>query len=131
MNIKNYTAHPLLFYREEDVNYASNVRKYFVKNGAEPYLEVPSLGMLSVAFENQKIVDDEIPVYQRTVLRLDALPERESENDMVVVSAVYATVYSNYRMTAGMLPYPLYSVKDVVYDRNGAPAGCLGLLMVS
>lgn len=126
MNIKNYTAHTIFFYREEDVNYVSEVRKHVVKEGAEPYLEVPSIGMLSVAFENDKVSDIPVPVYTKSVLRLDRLPALESPDDMVVVSALYAS----YRKVTDTLTYPLYSVKDVVYGKSGVPVGCLGLLVV-
>ena len=125
MNIRNFTAHPICFYRESDVNFVCNIRKYVVKEGVEPYLVVESEGMLSVQFGNEKIADKPVPIYYKVVVSSDRLPECD-RNDMIVVSAMYSLVYSE---TVKDRP-ALYCVKDTVYDNNGKPVGCLGLVKV-
>lgn len=125
MTIRNFTAHPICFYSEEDVHYVSNIRKYVAKKGSAPKLTIESEGMLSIEFENEKIKDEPVPIYRRFVSRVDSLPEIEP-GQVVVVSAVFATS----RKIIDSSPYPLYTVKDTVYDEVGKPIGCLGLLKV-
>ena len=125
MNIRNFTAHPICFYREEDVNFVSNIRKYVVKEGAEPYLVVESEGMLSVEFENEKIADEPVPIYTKLIVRSDRLPKTEN-GDMIVVSAMYGSHRGQMDTAYGIL----YCVKDTVYDVSGKPIGCLGLVKV-
>ena len=125
MNIRNFTAHPICFYREEDVNFVSNIRKYVVKDGAEPYLVVESEGMLSVEFENNKIADEPVPIYTKLIVRSDRLPKTE-DGDMIVVSAMYGSHRGQMDTAYGIL----YCVKDTVYDLDGKPIGCLGLVKV-
>jgi hypothetical protein len=123
--IRNFTAHEINFYHRDDVNYVSAIRKYVAKEGAEPYLTVPSEGMLSVAFENHLLedVDALVPIYQKNVLRLDRLPKTQ-EGDMLVVSAAFAS----YRHLTDTAHVPLYTIHETVYGQSGKPIGCLGLV---
>lgn len=121
--IRNFTAHPICFYREEDTYFISEIRKRFAKYEAEPYLIVESEGMLSVEFENNKIQDEPVPIYDKLIVRSDRLPKYE-DGDMIVVSAMYGSHRSQRDTTYDVL----YCVKDTVYDRDGKIVGCLGLV---
>ena len=123
MNIRNFTAHPICFYREEDVNFVSNIRKYVVKEGAEPYLVVESEGMLSVEFENKKITDEPVPIYKKLTVNCGRIPVLHSD-DILVVSAMYGSFRRQMDTDYGVL----YCVKDTVYDLDGKVVGCLGLV---
>ena len=123
MNIRNFTAHPICFYREDDVNFVSNIRKYVAKEGAEPYLVVESEGMLSVEFENKKIADKPVPIYKKLTVNCGRIPVLHSD-DILVVSAMYGTFRRQMDTDYGVL----YCVKDTVYDAVGKPVGCLGLV---
>ena len=125
MNIRNFTAHPICFYREEDTYFVSEIRKRFVRYEAEPYLVVESEGMLSVEFENEKIADKPVPIYTKLIVRSDRLPKTEN-GDMIVVSAMYGSHRGQMDTAYGIL----YCVKDTVYDVSGKPIGCLGLVKV-
>lgn len=123
-NIRNFTPHEINFYHRDDVNYVSAIRKHVAKENAEPYLSIPSEGMLSIHFENEyeKNSDFPVPVCKKIVSKIDRIPET-SENDILIVSAIY---YS-YRKYSDNCPCPLYTINDTVYSNNGKPIGCLGL----
>lgn len=124
--IRNFTAHPLCFYKEDQVQYVSAIRKHVLISTEDPILVVESEGMLSVDFENIRLENEEspVPVFEKKYInRVDRLPKIDSD-DMVVVSAAYAM----FRKLQDILHYPLYTVKDVVYDKSGKPVGCLGLI---
>ena len=126
-NLRNFTAHSISFYHRDDVNYVSSIRKHVVKDGSIPYLTIPSEGMLSIAYENDPVEDEEFPVplYRKLVLRLDRIPEM-GENDVLVVSVAYATYRKQTDTSMGI---PLYTVNDTVYDKEGKVIGCLGLIV--
>lgn len=129
MKIRNFTAHPLCFYREEDAYFVSEIRKYVAKPNTEPYLIVPSEGMLSIRTENSRneaYPDSPVPIWSTLVVRMDKLPLIDEHNEILVVSAMFA----NARRMCGTdtIHIPLYTVKDTVYNDNGAPIGCLGLI---
>ena len=121
--IRNFTAHEINFYHREDVNFISNIRKFVVICDIKPYLSFPSEGMLSLTFDDERIDDDPVPTYKRLISKMDRIPELE-EGDMLVVSAAFASM----RKVMDSSPYCLYTVKDVVYDGNTRPIGCLGLI---
>lgn len=121
--IRNFTAHTINFYHREDVSFISNIRKHVLKNGVQPYLSVPSEGMLSLTFDDECIGYDPVPAYKRLITKMDRIPEL-GEGDMLVVSAAFASV----RKVMDSSPYALYTVKDVVYDGVTRPIGCLGLI---
>ena len=125
MNIRNFTAHPICFYREEDTYFISEIRKRFVRYEAEPYLVVESEGMLSVEFENHKISDKPVPIYTKLIVRSDRLPKTE-DGDMIVVSAMYGSHRGQMDTAYGVL----YCIKDSVYNLDGKVVGCLGLVKV-
>jgi hypothetical protein len=121
--IRNFTAHKINFYFREDVNFVSNIRKFVARPDTKPYISIPSEGMLSLTFDDEKIGDEPVPTYKRLISKMDRIPELE-EGDMLVVSAAFASM----RKVMDSSPYPLYTVKDVVYDGNTRPIGCLGLI---
>lgn len=125
-NLRNFTPHEINFYRREDTQFVSAIRKHIAKQNSSPYLSVPSEGMLSIEFENEEVENDEfpVPVCRKFTRRMDRLPKID-ENDIVIVSAIYA----NYRKIMDSAPYPLYTVNDTVYNENGKPIGCLGLIV--
>lgn len=123
-NIRNFTPHEINFFRREDVNYISAIRKHVVKEGANPYLSIPSEGMLSIHFENEYINDPEfpVPICKKSVLTLDRIPKK-LEDDIFIVSAIYFS-YRKFTETDYSL---LYTINDTVYNSVGKPIGCLGL----
>ena len=129
MKIRNFTAHPLCFYHEDDVYFVSEIRKYIGKPDAKPYLVIPSEGMLSIKTENARSEshsESSVPIWSTLVIRMDKLPVIDEHNEILVVSAMFA----NARRACGTdtLHVPLYTVKDTVYNEHGAPIGCLGLV---
>ena len=123
MKIRNFTAHPICFYREEDTYFVSEIRKRFVRYEAEPYLVIESEGMLSVEFENKKIADEPVPIYKKLTVNCGRIPVMHSD-DILVVSAMYGNFRSQINKDYGVM----YCVKDTVYDSSGKPVGCLGLV---
>jgi hypothetical protein len=124
MNIRNFTAHPLCFYRQEDTYYVQDIRKHVLINGREPYLIVPSEGMLSIHLESELLYSDVVPIYRQLYSHIDRLPLVQPD-DYIVVSAMFAS----HRKVADSIPvdYPLYTIKDSVYNRENKIVGCLGL----
>lgn len=123
-NIRNFTPHEINFYRRDDANYVSAIRKYVVKENVKPYLSIPSEGMLSIQFENvyEENSDFSVPICKKIVNKIDRVPET-SENDILIVSAIY---YS-YRKYSDTCSCTLYTINDTVYNNDGKPIGCLGL----
>lgn len=123
-NIRNFTPHEINFYKREDVNYVSAIRKHVAKEEVEPYLSIPSEGMLSIHFENEYVADPNfpVPICKKSILRLDRIPEA-LENDIFIVSAIYFS----YRRFTETDYSRLYTINDTVYNSTGKPIGCLGL----
>lgn len=112
MAIFNYTPHSINVV--EACLYDPEIRKFTVSMG-NLYISqsIPSLGMLNAKIDTvpgEPI--DGIPTFIKKVVGCDPLPDKVGPNDIVVVSALYATAY---RMTYGD-DDRLYTVADPVYD---------------
>lgn len=118
MKIYNATPHDIKIV--EGAKFIPAIRKYV---GGEVVKTIPSNGMLSAKIESVQLPSiDGIPVYGKTFLGVDALPEGY---DVYIVSAKYASAATGQ----GADISKLYTVSDPVYtdDTGNAFLGCLGI----
>ena len=129
MTIFNFTPHKISIV-EEPYLYDREVRKYTttLKN-LNITAEIESSGVLSAKVET---VPGEpvngIPTFVKKVVGCDPLPENVGDDDVVIVSAFYASVY---RQTYGN-DSRLYTVADPVYNADDIRQilGCRGICPV-
>jgi hypothetical protein len=125
VDIYNGTSHDLNFYRKEDVE--SSGRKLVVKEGATPYLTIPKHGELNAVFSpmEQLISENPVPLYRGIFPEsTDLIP---TDSRIVVASRRYVDAAISLRKLGTS---KLATVKDVVFNHEGTPVGCLGLLSV-
>ena len=125
--IFNYTPHTINIVSESVFN--PSVRKYEAPADSIPAASIPSNGMLSakMATEEGNPVNG-IPTFVKKVVGCDPLPAEVGQDDIVVVSALYATAY---RQVNGD-DKRIYTVADPVYtpdDGSGKATiiGCRGI----
>lgn len=121
-NILNYTPHTICIFHADSVTYNSTIRKWIVKDGAEPFLIIKSSGMLNARIDTVPGDSlDGIPTFIKKVTGCDPLPDG---NAAVVVSALYAVAAAK----AGLDVSRIYTVADPVFTPDGRTVvGCLGI----
>lgn len=122
MTILNFTPHVLNFFNSNDVVFDASIRKNVAKDGATPFLTIPSSGMLSAKIDT---VDGDpvagIPTFIKKVTGCDPLPAVDSP---VVVSALYAVAAQK----SGLDMSRVFTVADPVFSADGRTVlGCLGI----
>lgn len=131
MRIWNYTPHAINIV--EDCAFDTMTRKYMYKGGEGKYIikhAVPSDGVLNakikVTPEPKRTVDG-VPVYLKEVTGIDEIPEHVDEDDIVIVSALYASCY--FKIFGR--DKRLHTISDPVYvecaDGNFKVVGCRGI----
>lgn len=124
LNIYNGTPHAVNIIANAALNPTD--RKHYCNGRPEVIMSIPSNGALNATFETvQSDSFADIPVFERKVVAVDALPEGY---DVVIVSLPYATAYRELYGTERAAC--LYTVADVVLDENKRPIGCVGLCAV-
>ena len=115
MAIFNYTPHQLVIV-EEPYLYDSAIRKYTTNlDNLSVTAKIESSGVLSAKIETvQGDPINGIPTFVKKVTGCDPLPDEVGEDDIVVVSALYA---SAYRQVHGD-DHRLYTVADPVYNAD-------------
>jgi hypothetical protein len=128
MNIFNFTPHTINIIDGAVFNPA--VRKYEASAEVKPVATIPSSGMLNAKMSTElgQPVNDIIPTFVKKVIGCDPLPDEVGPDDIVVVSALYATAY---RQVYGD-DNRVYTVADPVYapdDGSGKATiiGCRGI----
>ena len=105
MTIFNYTPHPLTIVQEPYL-YDSSIRKY-----------TTNLANLSIAAKIETVSGEPvngIPTFIKKVTGCDPLPEDVGDDDIVVVSALYASAYRQVHGDDARL----YTVADPVYNED-------------
>lgn len=114
MTIFNATPHMITIIT--NATFDASIRKWVCAEEPEVTAKVESTGMLSAKINS---VDSEpignIPVFSKAVVGCDPLPAEMTDEDIIVVSALYA---SAYRKVYGD-DNRLYTVADPVYTTDG------------
>lgn len=122
MNILNFTPHYVTFFKNDDISFDSTIRKWIVKDGAEPFLVIQSSGMLNAKIDTiAGPTVNNIPTFVKKVVGCDPLPDGDS---LVVVSALYAVAAAK----SGLDMTRVYTVADPVFSPDGRTVvGCRGI----
>ena len=100
----------------ENIEFDATIRKYVCRGEVTVAMSIPSTGMLSAKIDT---VDSEpiqnIPVFSKEVVGCDPLPTEMTDDDIIIVSALYA---SAYRKVHGD-DRRLYTIADPVYTPDG------------
>ena len=119
--IRNFTPHKIVIFKREDCFFDDKTRKYYLKEGAQPVVEIPSEGVLNahIEYERSEIVDN-VEIFEARVKEIDPLPPGR-----LIVSALFA----NACKIMGIGTDRLLTISQPVYDNpdNPRPVGCLGL----
>ena len=131
MRILNFTPHDVVIL--DGAEYRADIRKYVATDNTTEVARIPSSGILSAKIETAfKDIVNGIPVYRKSVtgidkiIGIDEIPESVCADDIIVVSALYASAYA---MIYGHTEQ-LYTISDPVYDVNGdsiSVVGCRGI----
>ena len=116
MTIWNATPHSIRIMPASAVTFDASIRKWVAEADTAPVAVIESTGMLSAKIDS---VDAEpisnIPVFDKNVTGCDPLPSDMSAEDIIIVSALYATAY---KRTYGD-DARLYTIADPVYTSDG------------
>ena len=124
MKVFNYTPHVITVVTGAE--YCPEIRKYVRTENTMIVTSIESSGMLNARMTT---IDADpingIPAFEKAITGCDMLPEDIGDDDIVVVSALYATAYARVYGTDSRL----YTVADPVYDREGGMrvCGCRGI----
>jgi hypothetical protein len=114
MTIFNATPHAITIIT--NANFDGSIRKWVCSGEPEIAASIESTGMLSAKINS---VDSEpiqnIPVFEKAVVGCDPLPESMTDEDIIVVIALYATAYRRVYGDDSRL----YTVADPVYTTDG------------
>jgi hypothetical protein len=114
MTIFNATPHKICVIT--NATFDASIRKWVCSGEPEIAASIESTGMLSAKINS---VDSEpiqnIPVFSKAVVGCDPLPESMTDEDIIVVSALYATAYRRVYGDDSRL----YTVADPVYTTDG------------
>lgn len=116
MTIYNATPHKIQIIPASAVKFNPDIRKWVAEADTAPVAVIEPTGMLSAKINS---VDAEpisgIPVFDKNVAGCDPLPSDMSAEDIIIVSALYATAY---KRTFGD-DARLYTIADPVYTSDG------------
>lgn len=131
MRIWNFTPHAINIV--EGCTYDMKIRKYVYSGSEGKYLIKKALssdGVLNAklgASDKPATFVEGIPVWEKYIKGIDEIPENVADDDIIVVSALYASAYNKCN---GRDPR-LYTVSDPVYvedsDGNFKIVGCRGI----
>lgn len=111
--IYNATPHKIIIIENGEFN--TTIRKW-VCDSPKISAEIEPTGMLSAKIETCDADPiNGIPVYGKRVIGCDPLPEEMGDNDIIVVSALYATAYRKMYGNDSRL----YTIADPVYTPDG------------
>lgn len=116
MRVWNATPHSIRIMPASAVTFNPEIRKWIAEADTEPVSVIESTGMLSAkidAVDADPISD--IPVFDKKVVGCDPLPDGMTGEDIIIVSALYATAY---KRTYGD-DTRLYTIADPVYTSDG------------
>ena len=124
MRILNFTPHDVVIL--DGAEYRADIRKYVATDGTTEVARIPSSGILSakITTESAESIDG-IPVFRKVITGIDPIPDWVTNDDIIVVSALYASAYLSWSKVRG-----LYTISDPVYDVNGdsiSVIGCRGI----
>jgi hypothetical protein len=125
VSFQNFTPHPINIFRQEDVAYSAEMRKFIVNGSVEPIRVIPPSGhLLNAQMGETQLEDiDEINIVKSYPLSVDA-PQASGR---IIVSRMYAAAAAALWQN----PPEMYCVHQPVYrlmkDGAVAPCGCLGL----
>lgn len=125
MRIFNFTPHDIVIMRGSE--FKPEIRKYIRTVDTVEVTRIPSSGILSAKIETA-FTDtvNGIPVYRKAVIGIDEIPDSVSADDIIIVSALYASAYAMIHGDTDQL----YTISDPVYDVNGdsiSVIGCRGI----
>lgn len=125
MRILNYTPHDIVIL--DGAEYRADIRKYVTTNNTTEVARIPSSGILSAKIETA-FTDtvNGIPVYRKAVIGIDEIPDSVSADDIIIVSALYASAYALIHGDTDQL----YTISDPVYEVNFdsiSVVGCRGI----
>ena len=116
MRVWNATPHSIRIMPASAVTFNPEIRKWVAEADATPVAIIESTGMLSAKIDT---VDADpisnIPVFDKKVVGCDPLPDGMTDEDIIIVSALYATAY---KRTYGD-DTRLYTIADPVYTSDG------------
>ena len=118
MKVDVFVPHDINIYLTWDVQYVSKIRKYVVKENAEPIITLPKSGkVLSVLYEQKtRNAINGIPVTHKVITDIDLIP---SDTSVAIVSGLYASATNDPRV---------YTVMDAVFSQDGKTVvGCLSI----
>lgn len=122
MKVLNFTPHYVAIFKSDDISYDTSIRKWIVKDGVEPFLVIPSSGMLNSRIDTVAGPDiNNIPTFVKKVTGCDPLPDDDSA---VIVSALYAVAAQKN----GLDMSRIYTIADPVFSPDGRTVvGCRGI----
>ena len=115
MTIFNATPHEINVITE-NIEFDSSIRKYVCVGEPEIKATIKSTGMLSAKIDSidSKPIEN-IPVFSKAVVGCDPLPAEMTDEDIIIVSALYATAYRRVYGDDNRL----FTVADPVYTTDG------------
>jgi len=121
-DILNFTPHTICIFHADSVTYNSAIRKWIVKDGAEPFLIIKSSGMLNARIDTIPSTPvNGIPTFIKKVTGCDPLPTGDS---LVIVSALFAAA----AVQVGHDMSRIFTIADPVFTPDGRTVlGCLGI----
>jgi hypothetical protein len=124
--IYNFTPHDIIILSGSE--FIPELRKYIRVENTVEVKRIPSSGMLSahITTENADPIDG-VPTFSKAVSDVDKIPDYVTSDDVLIVSAMYATAY--HRIYG--FDSRLYTVSDPVYCRDDdcllKIVGCRGI----
>lgn len=120
----NFTPHAVVIMTGAE--FRPEIRKYVRTSATTAVCWIPSSGML-----NAKMTTEEsepingIPTFAKVIVGVDPIPDEVGPEDIVVVSALYASAYQRIHG----IDSRLYTVADPVYDDDYGMriVGCRGI----
>lgn len=131
MRIWNFTPHAINII--EDCTFSPKLRKYVYTGGEGKYIIKKALasdGILNAKIRTDNKPSDTIdgiPVWDKKITGIDNIPSDVKEDDIIIVSALYATAVAK----CSGKDLRMYTVSDPVYiedtDGNFKIVGCRGI----
>ena len=122
--IWNFTPHSVNIIKGS--KFEPTIRKKVANLSANVFMIIPSDGMLNARMESQEIEDFlGIPQFESVPAEVDPIPQEVGNDDIVVVSRMYASAY----IALNGRDSRLRCIKDVVVDETDYSRiiGCSGL----
>lgn len=128
MKVFNFTPHPVTIVTKAE--FRPEMRKYVRTEDTETVATISSSGVLSAKIESCDLEPiNGIPVMGKKITACDPIPAEVGDDDIVVVSALYATAYTRLHGNDRRL----FTIADPVYvieDGRTTIIGCRGICPV-